>query len=194
MNEDVRGEPHTVHAGPPGLPAWRLARLACRLLPAHEVDPAELLRFELDERDHFGRWIPDRGEAYYELSAVEQSLRNAREWWDAGSDRLHVVADEHGRLLGRVNLVHIADGDAEIGYRLARAATGRGIATAAVLDVLDLARGLGLTRVRAGTSTENAASARVLSRCGFVNAGVRPAAVEVEGRRLDSQDWHVDLT
>lgn len=171
-----------------------LAHLDCRLLPAHEADPSELLRFELHERDHFRRWIPDRGDAYYELAAVEQSLRNAREWWHAGSDMLHVVADDRGRLLARVNLVDIADGSAEVGYRVARAATGRGIATAAVTDILTTARGLGLKQVRAGTSTENEASARVLSRCGFVPAGLRRAATEVEGRRVDTRDWYVDLT
>lgn len=63
MSEDVRGPQNTVAAGSPGLPGRRLARLDCRLLPAHEADPAELLRFELDERDHFRRWIPDRGRA-----------------------------------------------------------------------------------------------------------------------------------
>lgn len=72
--------------------------------------------------------------------------------------------------------------------------SGGGFRTAAVLDVLDTARSLGLKRVRAGTSTENEASARVLSRCGFVKAGMRQAVVEVEGRRLDTQDWHLGLT
>ncbi len=161
-----------------------IERVGGVLVPAHEVDPAALLRFELDERDHFRRWIPDRGDEYYELAAVRASLHNARTWWDAGTDSLHVVTDRHTRLLARVNLVDIADGSAEVGYRVAESATGRGIATAGVLDMLEIARRLRLRQVRAGTSTDNEASSRVLSRCGFVEAA---------GRRRDARDWYIDL-
>lgn len=190
---DVQSGQHTVAGGGSLDPPGRRLAPGCRLLPAHEADPAELLRFEADERDHFRRWIPDRGESYYNLAAVEQSLRSARKWWDAGSDMLHVVVDDRDRLLARVNLVDIADDRAEVGYRVARAATGRGIATAGVTALLATARDLGLNQVRASTSTKNEASARVLVRCGFVRAGLRPAAMEVEGRRLDARDWYIDL-
>lgn len=36
-----------------------LARLGCRLLPAHDVDPAEVLRFERDERAYSRGWMDD---------------------------------------------------------------------------------------------------------------------------------------
>lgn len=49
-----------------------------------------------------------------------------------------------------MNLVEIENGSAELGYRIAQKATGRGLASAAVRDVLDLAaREYGLELVRA---------------------------------------------
>jgi len=114
----------------------RLAGLELSLVPAHDADPATVLRFESENRDYFRRWIPDRGDAYYTLEAVAGSLRDARRWWEDGSDRLHVVSDQTGRVVARVNLVDIADGCATLGYRVAESHSGRGVVTAAVKDVL----------------------------------------------------------
>lgn len=170
-----------------------LASLGCRLVPAHEVDAATLLRFESDERDHFRHWIPDRGDAYFELSAVERSLRDAAAWWAAGTDLLHVVVEHDGGVVARANLTDIAAGRAEVGYRVARAATGRGIASAALTELLGVAVRSGIEQVVATTSRDNEASARVLVRCGFEPAGERRAALAFDGRRLDARDWEIRL-
>jgi ribosomal-protein-alanine N-acetyltransferase len=77
-----------------------------------------------------------------------------------------------GQVVGRVNLVDVADGSAELGYRIAERATGRGLATAAVLELCELAaREYGLTELRAGTNLDNAASRAVLVRAGFEEVG-----------------------
>lgn len=83
----------------------------------------------------------------------------------------HVLADG-GAVLGRVNLVGVAGGSAELGYRMAERAAGRGLATSGVRQVCALAfEEYGLTALRAETTVDNAASRAVLARTGFVEAG-----------------------
>lgn len=59
------------------------------------------------------------------------------------------------------------DGEVEIGYQVAPAHRGRGVATAAVRAWVDRARAAGVSRVVARTEPGALASARVLERAGF---------------------------
>lgn len=78
-----------------------------------------------------------------------------------------LVAD-NGAVLGRVNLVDVEAGSAELGYRIAEEAAGRGLATAAVHQICELAATeYGLTTLRARTTLDNAGSRAVLARTGF---------------------------
>lgn len=74
-----------------------------------------------------------------------------------------------GEYAGYVQLVPLGDGDWEIGYHTVAAHTGKGYATEAVQAFLPvmMAR-LSLTRVYGVCDAENAASLRVLEKCGFV--------------------------
>ena len=65
------------------------------------------------------------------------------------------------------------EGDAHaFGYWLTPEAWGRGYATEAGLQMMEIARSaLGLTRLRAGHYVDNPASARVLAKFGFVPTG-----------------------
>ncbi|MGH9293245.1 MAG: GNAT family N-acetyltransferase [Acidimicrobiales bacterium] len=47
----------------------------------------------------------------------------------------HVLVEEDGTIVGRVNLTVVGDGSAELGYRIAERAAGRGLAAAAVRQV-----------------------------------------------------------
>lgn len=67
-------------------------------------------------------------------------------------------------MVGRVNLVDLADGSAELGYRIAERAAGRGLAMSAVRRVCGLAStDYGLTSLRAATAPDNLASQAVLT-------------------------------
>ncbi|CAM5633171.1 Ribosomal-protein-alanine N-acetyltransferase OS=Streptomyces violarus OX=67380 GN=FHS41_006835 PE=4 SV=1 [Streptomyces violarus] len=80
----------------------------------------------------------------------------------------HVVLDEEGNLVGRVNLIDVTDGCAELGYRVGEQAAGRGVATAAVAQVCRLAAtDYGLTSLTAVTTLDNPASMTVLARSAF---------------------------
>ncbi|MGK5630249.1 GNAT family N-acetyltransferase [Streptomyces sp. URMC 123] len=145
-----------------------------RLGPDHA--PA-LLAFERENRAYFAGSIPDRGDDYFAHFATRLSELLAEQ--DAGLHHLHVLVDGEGAVLGRVNLIDVADGCAELGYRIAERAARQGLATAAVAEVCDLAATeYGLTALRAVTTLDNAGSRAVLARTGFVPTG----EIELDGR------------
>lgn len=130
-----------------------------------------LLAFERENREYFARSVPDRGDAYFaEFDARHGALLAEQ---DEGDCHFHLVIDEaDGRLAGRVNLVDVRDGAAELGYRIGERAAGRGMAKAAVAEVCRLAASeYGLRVLTAVTTLDNAASAAVLSRSGFEAVG-----------------------
>lgn len=147
----------------PELPnGLRLERLCSDHAPA-------LLAFEVENREYFAKSIPDRGDAYFaEFEARHEALLDEQE---TGAIQFHLVLDGD-QVVGRVNLVDLINGSADLGYRIAEKATGQGVASAAVRVVLELAASeYGLTSVRAATTVTNKASQAVLTRLGFVPTG-----------------------
>lgn len=143
------------------MPELQLVRL--------EHAPA-LLAFERENRAYFTAVIPDRGDEFFaEFDAHHAQLLESQA---AGTDYFHVLVAEDGGVVGRVNLVRVADGSAELGYRIAEKAAGQGLATAAVREVRELAaKQYGLTKLRARLTTDNPASRKVLERNGFIAVG-----------------------
>jgi ribosomal-protein-alanine N-acetyltransferase len=129
-----------------------------------------LLNFETANRAYFAQTISDRGDEFFEHFSERLSALLADQ--DAGGGAYYVLVDDDGSVLGRFNLVFDQDGVAKLGYRVAQRATGRGVATATVRDLCRLAATRhGVKKLRAATSTANAASQRVLLKAGFVPAG-----------------------
>lgn len=155
-------------AGHPALPS--LQRLTAEHAPA-------LLSFERDNRAYFAATIPDRGDAYFAHFPARHAALLADQ--AAGVCHFHVLVAPDGAILGRVNLVDVtdglvdvADGSAELGYRIAERAAGQGLATAAVARIrARAAEEYALTTLRASTTLDNAASHHVLTRNGFVPTG-----------------------
>lgn len=123
-------------------------------------------------------------------------LDEARAWCERGADwsdgthaTFSVLDATSGRLLGNVSLHKIdhVGGDAEIGYRVAPWARGRGVATDAVAAVARWAFGaLGLVRIELGHAVANPASCRVAEKAGFRLEGtLRQAFVYGDGQRYD---------
>jgi ribosomal-protein-alanine N-acetyltransferase len=131
---------------------------------------AALLTFELKNRAYFAASIPDRGDDFF--AHFEERHAGLLAWQAAGTDYFHVLIGDRGDVLGRVNLTRIADGCAELGFRIARTSAGRGLATTGVMQVCALASAeYGLTRLRARATNDNHASRAVLARTGFVETG-----------------------
>jgi ribosomal-protein-alanine N-acetyltransferase len=137
------------------------------LRPEHA---AALLAFEQENRAYFAAVIPDRGDAFF--AEFDKRFAQLLAWQAEGTDYLHVILTDGGEIVGRVNLIEVTDGSAELGYRIAQKATGHGLATAAVRAVRELAvKEYGLTRLRAKVTIDNPASRKVLEHNGFVAVG-----------------------
>lgn len=147
-----------------------------------------LERFERDNREFFARHIPDRGDDYFEQ--FEERLAALVEENTDGRSLFCVVVDDAGTVLGRINLMDIDDPqETELGYRVAEAAGGQGVATWGVEAVLRLAVQHGVRTVRARVATSNIASQRVLEHCGFVQFGpVEPPVGSP--RSFVGYEWH----
>ncbi|WP_242111777.1 GNAT family N-acetyltransferase [Luteimonas aquatica] len=94
-----------------------------------------------------------------------------------------VVANESGQILGGCRFKGTpVDGRVEIGYGVAKAARRRGIATAAVTQLLRLAASSGMVRhLDAHILPDNIASSAVVSRLGFTRMGI---VVDPDGERV----------
>lgn len=74
-----------------------------------------------------------------------------------------------------------------VGYWLAEASQGKGLATRALDEAVQVAfRDLRLHRVQAETVPSNARSQAVLDRVGFVQYGVAPAYLQIAGLWQDN--------
>ncbi|MGW0549324.1 GNAT family N-acetyltransferase [Streptomyces altiplanensis] len=141
----------------------RLTRLRDDHAPA-------LLAFERENRAYFARSVPDRGDDYFARFEARHAALLAEQ--EAGLCHFHLLVDERGAVLGRVNLVDVTDATADLGYRVAERATGRGLAVAAVREIRTrAATDYGLEVLTAATTADNPASRAVLTRNGFVPVG-----------------------
>ena len=131
---------------------------------------AAILAFELANRAYFAASISDRGDEFFEQFAERHAALLAEQ--EAGTGAYYVLVADDGSILGRFNLYRLQDGTADLGYRVAQHAAGRGLASATVRDLCQLAAtDHGLHTLRAATSLGNAASQKVLANAGFIPVG-----------------------
>jgi ribosomal-protein-alanine N-acetyltransferase len=129
-----------------------------------------VLAFELANRAYFAASISDRGDEFFEQYTDRYRALLAEQ--DAGTGAFYVLVAADGSVLGRFNLLFAGDGTAELGYRVAQLAAGRGVATATVRELCQLAAARhGLRTLKAAVSRDNAASQKVLTKAGFVPVG-----------------------
>jgi [ribosomal protein S5]-alanine N-acetyltransferase len=145
------------------------------LLPPTFDIADELLCFETDNRAFFEASINSRPPAYYSPEGVRAAIALAER--EAAEDKgyQYLVRAHAGELVGRVNLARVKRTHfqmADLGYRMAESACGKGYASEAVRLVLALAFGeLGLMRVEANARLANEGSIKVLLRNGFREFG-----------------------
>jgi ribosomal-protein-alanine N-acetyltransferase len=140
-----------------------------------------VLAFERANRAWFAASITDRGDEFF--AQFTDRFRALLADQEAGRAAYHVLLADDGSVLGRFNLIFTGDRGAELGYRVAQQAAGRGVATATVRELCQrAAASYGLRTLRAATADTNAASRKVLARAGFVPAGPADPA-EIGGKR-----------
>jgi RimJ/RimL family protein N-acetyltransferase len=109
-----------------------------------------------------------------------------------GTREAFAVVDDDASFLG-LALAPTIDREArtaELGYVLAPAARGRGVATEALRQLTEWAFAeLDLLRLELMISVENAASKRVAERCGYVREGVLRSLHLKQGIHEDTEIW-----
>ncbi|MFI6033842.1 GNAT family N-acetyltransferase [Streptomyces sp. NPDC051315] len=151
-------------------------------------DARELAEALARNREYLLPWEPDRSEGFFTEAGQRSRLANLLALRDA--DRaMQWLLTEHGQPIGAISLSRIILGplcSASIGYWVDRERAGRGIATAAVEAVCQVAREeFSLHRIEAGTLPENGASQRVLEKCGFALYGRASKYLYVNGAWRD---------
>jgi ribosomal-protein-alanine N-acetyltransferase len=171
-----------------GGPGSAVAIGGLQLMPPMPSDLDELLDFELRNRAFFEAHINARPAVYYSADGVRAAIATARREADEDKGYQYLLRDASGALVGRVNLSRVRRAhfhSADLGYRVAESAQGRGVAREGVRQVLALAFGeLKLVRVEATARDGNEGSARVLLRNGFSAFGRSRRSFELAGA------WH----
>ncbi|MGH3412975.1 MAG: GNAT family N-acetyltransferase [Marmoricola sp.] len=140
------------------------------LQPLSADHAAAVLAFEVANRAYFSASISDRGEEFFDEFPDRFKALLAEQ--ESGTGAFYVLVATDGSVLARFNLYDIGDGTANVGYRVAQRVVGRGVATEALRQLCRLAADRhGLATLRAATSHQNVASARVLTKAGFVPVG-----------------------
>lgn len=119
-------------------------------------------------------------EAYVDYLQTRYAVADYYDW--------AVVTKAEGKMIGTVGFTSIdaANNTAEIGYVLNPAFWGKGIAAEAVKELLRFGfEGLSLSRISAVCMSKNAASLRVMEKCGMQIEGQLRSAVLAKGKRWD---------
>ncbi len=144
----------------------------------------------LNDRDIYERTlrIPH---PYTEAEAVAFLALAARSTERQGQPTHWALRNAREELIGGLGFSDFEIGAshrAEIGYWLAKPYWGQGIMTAAVRAACGFARDeWDLVKITAHVFAHNAASARVLEKCGFVQEGYLRKHFRKEGRDLDAR-------
>lgn len=151
-------------------------------------DAPEMAALLAANREFLAPWEPVRQDDYFTAVGQRGYLTDVLRQCESGTAVPHVIV-EGGRIVGRITLTNINRGpflSCNLGYWVAEHANGRGLATAAVAQIVRVAFGnLGLHRIEAGTLPHNAGSQRVLERNGFQWYGMAPRYLKIAGEWRD---------
>jgi [ribosomal protein S5]-alanine N-acetyltransferase len=159
----------------------------CRLITPEDAPAlAQLLR---RNRDFLAPWEPLRSDDYFTEQSQRIAIQDALREHQEGRNLPLVIVHGADGIVGRITLNNIVRGafqSCSVGYWVSEAVGGRGVATAALKQVISVAFGeLGLHRIQAETLLHNVASQKVVERNGFVRFGMAPAYLKIEGRWQD---------
>ena len=132
--------------------------------------------------------LPDPVPEGYDRLWLERYEHGRRD----GSREAFAALDDDGAFLGLALAPEIdRDGrELELGYVVAPAARGRGVATEMLRRLTEWAFDeLGALRVTLIIDVENAASSRVAERCGYVREGVMRSSYLKDDIRVDAAVW-----
>ncbi|GAA2072400.1 GNAT family protein [Aeromicrobium tamlense] len=131
---------------------------------------------------------PRRPEVYFTTKGQRAIIQDALRRYEEGVSFPRVILGPDDSVVGRINLNEIVRGPSMkgvLGYYVDEAHQGRGLASTAVDEIVQLAFvRLGLHRIEAGTRVDNVSSQRVLEKNGFTRFGVARDYLRLAGT------WH----
>ncbi|KIF03161.1 alanine acetyltransferase [Streptomyces sp. RSD-27] len=141
-------------------------------------------------REYMAPYEPRRPEAFYTEAGQRARIEGMLDERDGGRLVPYVFTETAtGAVIGAMNLGNITRGplcSGGVGYWVDRPWHGKGLATAGLEEVVRTARDeLGLHRIEAGTLVDNTASMRVLAKVGFVEFGLAPRYLHINGAWRD---------
>ncbi len=156
-------------------------------------DVGEIRRIMRVNHEHLRPWnpAPPPGEDPSSITEVSKTVLRQRRDWKHGSGYVFMVADreEPARFIGKIALSGIMRGamyGAYLGYWMSAESQGQGLATEAIVAVLDFAFGpAGLHRVQAAIMPRNERSLRVIGKLGFRREGYAERYLQIAGRWED---------
>jgi len=155
------------------------ARRGAVIRPLTADDAGELAALLVENRAFLAPFEPPREERFYTVDGQLERLER--------EDKRGFAILDDGQIAGTVTLSNVVRGplqSANLGYWIAERANGKGLATAAVGELIPIAFGeLGLHRLEAGTLVDNVGSQRVLEKNGFERIGIARGYLHIGG------DW-----
>jgi ribosomal-protein-alanine N-acetyltransferase len=175
-------------------PELRTRRLAVRLArPGMEQPLARFLRDNF--RGHLDRWSPPVGAAFFTEAFWAERLVLSLDEYHAGRSARFVLQELDGAtaldapIIGTCNYTNIVRGPFQacyLGYQLGRAHEGRGFMAEALRATnAFMFETLRLHRIMANYRPENARSAALLERLGFVREGIARDYLFIDGAWRD---------
>jgi ribosomal-protein-alanine N-acetyltransferase len=159
------------------------------LRPITLADAAAMVRAYDRNRAHLAPWDPIREPEFFTEVGQAMRLRQVETARAEGRGERWVLTDAEDEIVGSLALSAIEHGpfrNARLGYWVDGGLAGRGLITAAVGRICRIASDvLGLHRIEAGTLLENAASQRVLTKCGFEEFGLARKYLQINGAWRD---------
>lgn len=153
------------------------------------ADAATLARLVTANRDYLAPWSPRQHDRYFTEDGQREVLVRDLAAYELGGMLPLAIVDAGGAMCGRINLNSIVRGafqSASVGYWVSESRIGRGLASAAVADVIGVGFGkYRLHRLEAATLLHNTPSQRVLARNGFRPFAVSEAYLKIDGRWQD---------
>ena len=153
-------------------------------------DVEALTALYVDNRRFLAPWQPLRPDSHFTVAGQREAAKAVLAQHESGVAVPLVILDGHAALVGTLTIASIIRGafqSCSVGYWLAEHAQGKGLATAALRDAVDLAFGdLRLHRIQAETLKHNQRSQRTLQRVGFEQYGEAPSYMHIAGQWQDN--------
>lgn len=156
------------------------------LRPVQPGDAAEMLGLVLENRSHLDKWLRWSSRIKARGDVDDLIARAAARATDGVG--FHWAIWHEGKLAGGVicHTIDRLDQNAEVGYWLGEAYTGKGLATRASAAVVDhLLKAEHLHRIEMLCGVGNARSRAVAERLGFTNEGIRRDSHWITDRYVD---------